>query len=109
MQELVVNNIQEEHQRSRESHFQSSEDKERRRQQEERLKRKHKESKKTKTTYKPTPVNPSDYYEVLGIKHLGPNASMEDIKSGFRKQMMKYHPDHNQHTGLDLQVSWSVQ
>lgn len=33
-----------------------------------------------------------DYYEVLGVKK---DASDSDIKSAFRKQAMKYHPDRN--------------
>lgn len=97
--------LQEEHQRSRQSHYQSSENKERRRKQEERLNQKHAEKEKSTKTVKPPPVNPQDYYEVLGLKHLGPKASKDDIKSAFRKQMMKYHPDHNQHTSMDLKVS----
>eukprot|EP01138_Halocafeteria_seosinensis_P014606 gb/GECG01014911.1/.p1 GENE.gb/GECG01014911.1/~~gb/GECG01014911.1/.p1 ORF type:complete len:289 (+),score=34.38 gb/GECG01014911.1/:1-867(+) len=98
-------NREEEHQRSRQAHYQSSEDKERRRKQEERLNQKQSDKAKSTRTVKPTPVNPNDYYEVLGLKHLGPKASKDDIKVAFRKQMMKYHPDHNQHTGMDLNAA----
>lgn len=33
-----------------------------------------------------------DYYEVLGVDQ---NASDKDIKKGFRRMAMKYHPDRN--------------
>ncbi len=50
----------------------------------------------------PPAVDPSDYYALLGLERVGPRASLEDVQKAFRRELMKYHPDHNQNTGMDL-------
>jgi len=50
----------------------------------------------------PPRVDPSDYYALLGLQSQGPAASLQDIQKAFRRELMKYHPDHNQNTGMDL-------
>lgn len=47
---------------------------------------------------RPPPVDPSDYYAVLGLRR---TASEEDIKSAFRRELMRYHPDHAVEAGMD--------
>jgi hypothetical protein len=65
----------------------------------------------TKTSYSSTytppryqklmPVDAEDYYDVLGIYDLGKNAQLKDIQAAFRRELMKYHPDHQQETNYD--------
>ena len=44
----------------------------------------------------------SDYYALLGLQGVGPSASLDEVQRGFRRELMKYHPDHNQNSGMDL-------
>jgi hypothetical protein len=50
----------------------------------------------TATGRKPPPVDASDCYAVLG---LAPAASEEDVKHAFRRELMKWHPDHQDKDG----------
>ena len=43
-------------------------------------------------------ANKRDYYEVLGISK---SASIDEIKSSYRKLAKKYHPDLNKEPGAD--------
>lgn len=45
---------------------------------------------------KPPPVDASDYYAVLG---LAPGASEDAVKHAFRRELMKWHPDHQEQDG----------
>lgn len=45
---------------------------------------------------RPPPVDPSDYYAVLGIAQ---SAGEEQVRSAFRLQLMRFHPDHQMEEG----------
>jgi hypothetical protein len=45
----------------------------------------------------PPPVDAADCYAVLGIAY--PSASEEDVKAAFRRELMRYHPDHQDGDG----------
>ena len=49
----------------------------------------------------PPPVDVHDFYALLG---LSPSASAQDITAGFKRELMKYHPDHAASTGLDVKA-----
>lgn len=60
----------------------------------------------------PPYVNPDDYYAVLGLQAmLQPRAvgsaatvgvTTRDVQEGFRRELMRYHPDHQQDDGYDF-------
>jgi hypothetical protein len=54
---------------------------------------------------KPPAVDAGDYYAVLGISDLGKRAEQKDITSAFRRELMRYHPDHQQESGLDPEAA----
>lgn len=37
-----------------------------------------------------------DYYALLGLSEANTAASTEDIQKAFRRELMRYHPDHQQ-------------
>lgn len=44
----------------------------------------------------PPPVKEGDYYALLGLSEANTAASTEDIQKAFRRELMRYHPDHQQ-------------
>ena len=49
----------------------------------------------------PPPVDAADFYAVLGLQ---PHASEDDVKAAFRRELMRYHPDHQgEDDGFDAQ------
>ena len=40
------------------------------------------------------PLDPSDYYAALGLSGMGKRATAAVISGAFRRELMKYHPDH---------------
>ena len=50
----------------------------------------------------PPPVDPSDYYALLDVK---PTATLSEVKSAFRRQLLQYHPDVAQQRGLDIDAA----
>ena len=51
---------------------------------------------------KPPPVDANDFYAVLGLSGRPPSqVATADIQAGFRRELLKYHPDHAVSSGLD--------
>lgn len=52
--------------------------------------------------FKPLPpVDANDHYDVLGLREMNTRASTADIQAAFRRQLMTYHPDHQQTSEYD--------
>lgn len=39
-------------------------------------------------------IDPKDYYALLGLKELNTQATTAEVQRAFRREVMKYHPDH---------------
>lgn len=44
---------------------------------------------------------PKDHYELLGLSDKGPDATLAEVRSAFRRQLMVYHPDRAANNGID--------
>ncbi len=56
----------------------------------------------TSTSSKSVPyVNPADYYGLLGLSEKRHLATLDEIRSAFRRELMKYHPDRADAEGFD--------
>ena len=50
----------------------------------------------------PPPVDASDYYACLGLAARAPaDVTTQDIQAAFRRELLKYHPDHAASSGFD--------
>lgn len=54
-----------------------------------------------RTTKRIPYVNPADYYALLGLSEKRHLATLDEIRSAFRRQLMQFHPDRCEAEGYD--------
>jgi hypothetical protein len=68
------------------------------------VRQQHPQFRSQRSTGMPPPVNEKDYYAVLGLSSKTTTATTEEVQAAFRRELLKYHPDHAAASGLDVKA-----